>query len=460
VTSLVWEMDQTGPAATGVSLTRLPGSTVVDQVLIQFSEPLATGSLTLADLTLHLDGGPDLIGAGIVVLQPETAAAYRLSGLGSVASAEGGYTLVVNQAGVTDVLGNAGEGLKEFSWLVDDTAPAAVASIRIDPDNGISDTDLKTNVLEFTLLGSVAEPGLTVSVFDVTRGRDLGQATVTGLDFTLDVALTSAGNHRLRVRAADPSGNFADSFFDVVIDLTVPAVVGFQGVPSQPVSRLNQIDVVLTEPVDMSTFDWTALRLRRDGGPNLIDDSVQITPLAGVYRISPLDHLLTEDGSYELQVVMTGVADEAGNLGVDTSEIQFQIQAASVLARHVFYNRSSFDGNNAEANEADDQAIAVDKWPLLPGELAGFGNYTSYVHGINGIMVDVARLADSSQLNAANFEFRVGNTHDPSKWATGPAPGSITLRAGAGVGGGRSDHVDLAGWGDPESVAAGHGAGG
>ncbi len=132
---LVWERDQTGPAATGVSLTRLPGSTVVDQVLIQFSEPLATGSLTLADLTLHLVGGPDLLDPGLVVLQPETAAAYRLSGLGSVASAEGGYTLVVNQAGVTDVLGNVGEGLKEFSWQVDDTPPAAVASIRIVPDN-------------------------------------------------------------------------------------------------------------------------------------------------------------------------------------------------------------------------------------------------------------------------------------------------------------------------------------
>jgi hypothetical protein len=168
---------------------------------------------------------------------------------------------------------------------------------------------------------------------------------------------------------------------------------------------------------------------------------VQITPLIGVYRISPLDHLLTEDGNYELQVVMTGVADEAGNLGVDTSGIQFQIQAAGVLARHVFYNRSSFDGNNAEANEADDQAIAVDKWPLLPGELAGFGNYTSYVHGINGIMVDVARLADSAQLSVANFEFHVGNTHDPSTWAAGPAPSSVTLRTGAGVDG--ADRITL-----------------
>ena len=38
-----------------------------------------------------------------------------------------------------------------------------------------------------------------------------------------------------------------------------------------------------------------------------------------------------------------------------------------VVGRHVFYNRSAWDGNNAAANAADDNAIASDKVALLPG---------------------------------------------------------------------------------------------
>jgi len=61
---------------------------------------------------------------------------------------------------------------------------------------------------------------------------------------------------------------------------------------------------------------------------------------------------------------------------------------AEVVGRHIFYNQSAFDGNNAQANAADDNAIATDKQALLPGESATFANYTSYSRGINGIMDD------------------------------------------------------------------------
>src|SRR5678809_602144 len=38
---------------------------------------------------------------------------------------------------------------------------------------------------------------------------------------------------------------------------------------------------------------------------------------------------------------------------------------AIVVARHVFYNHSAFDGSDADANAADDGAIAPDKNALL-----------------------------------------------------------------------------------------------
>src|SRR5256885_305653 len=67
-----------------------------------------------------------------------------------------------------------------------------------------------------------------------------------------------------------------------------------------------------------------------------------------------------------------------------------RVLMSSVVGRYVFYNHSAFDGNDIAANASDEGAIAVDKNALLPGETAGFVNYTSYSRGINGVAVDVA----------------------------------------------------------------------
>ena len=104
--------------------------------------------------------------------------------------------------------------------------------------------------------------------------------------------------------------------------------------------------------------------------------------------------------------------------------------SSEVVARHIFYNNSAYDGNSVLADANDDAAIAVDKAALLPGERATFANYTSYTRGINGVMVDLS--ADPGRpITTADFEFRVGNGDDPGRWSTGPAPASVTVREGA-----------------------------
>lgn len=121
--------------------------------------------------------------------------------------------------------------------------------------------------------------------------------------------------------------------------------------------------------------------------------------------------------------------------------------AGSIAGRHVFYNNSSFDGNNTAANAADDSAIATDKTALLPGGTASFANYTSYSRGINGIMIDIAGLTSVPSLS--NFEFRMGNNDFPDSWSLAPQPASLSVRWGAGVGG--SARVTLT-WTDGEIV--------
>jgi hypothetical protein len=112
---------------------------------------------------------------------------------------------------------------------------------------------------------------------------------------------------------------------------------------------------------------------------------------------------------------------------------------STVAGRHLFYNQSFFDGNNAAATAGDDAAIDTTKSALLPGGTGSFANYSSYSLGLNGVMVDIA--GPHGTITAADFAVKVGNNNTPGAWAAGPAPTSLTLRAGAGAGG--SDRYTL-----------------
>jgi hypothetical protein len=87
----------------------------------------------------------------------------------------------------------------------------------------------------------------------------------------------------------------------------------------------------------------------------------------------------------------------------------------AVVGRYTFYNRSAFDGNDPAPGPADDAAIAMDKAALRPGQVSTFDNITSYVRGINGVIVDLAGVPNAASVSAADFvlEAGVGTTWAP-----------------------------------------------
>jgi hypothetical protein len=116
------------------------------------------------------------------------------------------------------------------------------------------------------------------------------------------------------------------------------------------------------------------------------------------------------------------------------------LNIVGVAGRYVFYNQSSFDGNNDGINAADDAAIATDKSAYLPGSgVATTANMTSYSRGINGIMIDLA--STHGAITASDFIFKVGNDDSPAGWTTAPAPTAVSVRPGAGVGG--TDRIEI-----------------
>jgi hypothetical protein len=142
------------------------------------------------------------------------------------------------------------------------------------------------------------------------------------------------------------------------------------------------------------------------------------------------------EGSYRAELRAAEVTDLSGNHLRSDFVLPFSnAKAVHVAGRHVFYNGSAFDGGSAGADARDAAAIAADKQALLPGGSPAYANVTNYARGINGVMVDVARLATTHFLTAADFAFRVGAGGDPATWAATPAPSGFNFARGAGVNG-------------------------
>ena len=135
--------------------------------------------------------------------------------------------------------------------------------------------------------------------------------------------------------------------------------------------------------------------------------------------------------------------------GTPTSEFSFafRIGAASVVERRVFYNNSVADGRDPAADARDDAAIAANKTSRT--DAAGtLNNITSYPKGLNGVMVDIARLPAGEGPHAGDFDFRA---YGPQGWTAGPTPAQVTVRRGAGFNG--SDRVTLV-WPDADDPLA------
>ncbi|MCX7426757.1 MAG: cadherin-like domain-containing protein, partial [Planctomycetia bacterium] len=131
------------------------------------------------------------------------------------------------------------------------------------------------------------------------------------------------------------------------------------------------------------------------------------------------------------------VTDTGGRFDETSLRISVGDPGPTVAGRHVFYNNSAFD--DPGHGGTDDDAVALDKTALLPGDTATPANYTSYSRGLNGIMVDVA--LPTGTITAADFQFKVGNNNDPEHWALLAATPTVSVRPGEGDFG--SDRVTI-----------------
>jgi len=196
-----------------------------------------------------------------------------------------------------------------------------------------------------------------------------------------------------------------------------------------------------TDPDPGDTFEYALV----SGGGDDDNDSFIIVGNQ-LLTTAPLD--FESQPSCRIRVACT----DAGGSNVEKPLVVQVLNQPEVCGRHVFYNNSSFDGRNAAANAADDNAIApapaiaghghagqpaskddelwkeLGKRALLPGEEASFVNYTSYTKGINGIMVDFDQVNNAAGLGPEDFEFHVCRDPNTEAWQPLGVDPSVSVR--------------------------------
>ena len=152
-----------------------------------------------------------------------------------------------------------------------------------------------------------------------------------------------------------------------------------------------------------------------------------VVPIATGVTASPfLDTGLLDGTKYYYKITAVDPGGESASSLETSATTIIPTPVATVINRAIFYNNSSYDGNDPTANVADDSAIATDKQALLPGQTASFSNYTSYDKGINGLIVDLANASSFGTVDATDFTFQISN--DGVNWTAAPAASSITSR--------------------------------
>ncbi len=216
-----------GPTVTDIiDVSPDPRATAINAISVDFSEAIKANSFDYNDLSLTVNGGTNLINSTVTIL-PLSPTRYQITGLNSLTTTDGEYTLAVNASGIEDTTGKLGTGSLTETWVKAAT--------------GDSDTT----------------PPIVTDIIDLL---------------------------------IDPR--------------------------NQPVSNLN---VTFSEKIDLSTFNWQDITLTRNGGTNLINNTVTISATNDTtYRINGLSGLTTTDGTYTLTVNGSGIQDLSGNAGTET----------------------------------------------------------------------------------------------------------------------------------------------
>ncbi len=327
-----WVMDITAPTITSVeTVTPDPRNSAISTLDVTFSEAINLATFTFADLTLKRDGGSNLI-TNAVTIAFVSGTTYRINGLAGLTATDGSYVLTVNGAGIQDSAGNAVANTGTETWSVDATGPTVQSITNVSPDpratpvpfldvtlsEAINLATFDFNDVTLTRNGgpNLITNAVTVTLVSGTTYRIADLTGLTGSDGVYELTVTGAG-------IQDPVGNAGNGSASEswTVDVSSPTVVSVGPVTPDPRnSAVSFVDVVMSEPIDLSTFDFNDLTRTHNSISIPLTNAVTVTHVSGAtYRINNLASLTAADGTYDLTVDATTVKDLFNNLGTNSA---------------------------------------------------------------------------------------------------------------------------------------------
>jgi hypothetical protein len=156
------------------------------------------------------------------------------------------------------------------------------------------------------------------------------------------------------------------------VDREGPMVVQVGPVtPDLRKTAVSMVTVVMSEQVDLSTFDYSDLTLKLNGNNVPLDWRVSVAHQSGVnYVISGLEHFTLGEGRFELTVDASGILDLWGNAGVGSASTQW-----------IKDNTPPTSGITPLASPATSKEITINAWAhdggVVPSGVAWIDVYVS-----------------------------------------------------------------------------------
>jgi hypothetical protein len=374
---------------------------------ITFSKPVM--GLDLSDLKLTRDGNELLLtwAQGLTTTDNKT---WTLSGLSSLTSAPGTYTLSLDSdgSGITDLTGNKHlSGKASESFVMDQISPMAdIVNVTPDPRNDAVDAIAITfsepvtgfDLADLSLVrnggSNLLTAAQTLTTTDNIHWMLNNLAGLTGASGSYVLSLPSRGTGIVDL-AGNPIGSGASDSFVVNGDTVPPTADIVDVTPDPRNTSIDTITIAFSEPV--TGFDLSDLRLSRDGGGNLLTGSQTLSSSDGkTWTLSNLTGLTERLGTYvlTLSAVGSGVTDAAGNaLAADATE-SFAV-AGIVQTGAIRLQRSASDANLMEVYTGDsatpDYSVAFAALPQV--HIAGQSGADQLTHDFsNGNMLPAAGL--------------------------------------------------------------------
>ncbi len=224
------------------------------------------------------------------------------------------YTVVYTSGGPT---------VSDIIDVTPDPRSTSINAITVDFSEAVQASTFDIADITLTRDGSVnlITPAVSIIAQSATRFQITGLGDLTNLDGNYTLSVNAAG---IQDTSGKPgTGSVSEAWVKTPTgnsDTTLPTVSDIVDLLSDPRNQpVNSLNVTFSEKIDLSTFTWQDITLTRNGGTNLINNSVTVTAVNDTtYRINGLSGLTLTDGTYTLTVNGNGIQDLSGNTGTGT----------------------------------------------------------------------------------------------------------------------------------------------